>query len=190
MSVGIYLALVAMGLTGLLFVVKQARTYAKFRGARVITCPETNAPAGVVVNARHAAATALHKFPELRLQSCSRWPERGDCGQECLRQIEATPEDCLVRNVLTRWYSGKYCCFCKQPLGEIRWAEHKPALMSPSGKTLEWGEVHSEDVFHVLKTHRAVCWRCHIVQTFCREHPELILDRSREWPPSSAPVSR
>jgi hypothetical protein len=46
----------------------------KYRGQRVITCPENQRPAGVVVDARHAAATALGKAPELRLASCSRWP--------------------------------------------------------------------------------------------------------------------
>jgi len=96
-----------------------ASAWLKYRGRRVITCPENHRPAGVVVNAGHAAATALGKAPELRLSSCSRWPERAGCGQECLAQVAASPEDCLVRNILTRWYAGKVCASCGRPMGEI-----------------------------------------------------------------------
>ena len=66
------------------------RTYQKFRGTRVITCPETGCPAAVEVDRKHAAATTFlrERQTELRLASCSRWPEREGCGQECLAQID------------------------------------------------------------------------------------------------------
>jgi hypothetical protein len=83
-------------------VVRLAKAWWKYRGRRVVTCPENQRPAGVVVNACHAAVTALGKSPELRLSSCSRWPERAGCGQQCLSQIEASPGECLVRNILTK----------------------------------------------------------------------------------------
>ncbi|HEY3204662.1 MAG TPA: hypothetical protein VGL03_13510 [Thermoanaerobaculia bacterium] len=66
-----------------------ARAYLKFRGTRVITCPETGCPAAVKVDMGHAARTSVVGETELRLESCSRWPERAGCGQECLAQIEA-----------------------------------------------------------------------------------------------------
>ena len=40
-----------------------ASAWWKYRGRRVITCPENRRPAGVVVDARHAAATALGNTP-------------------------------------------------------------------------------------------------------------------------------
>src|SRR5512144_439621 len=88
------------------------RAYRRYRGARVIVCPETRAPAAVELDARHAAATDLFGDADLRLQSCSRWPERQDCGQECLAQIEAAPEDCLARTILAKWYEGATCALC------------------------------------------------------------------------------
>ena len=69
----------------------------KYKGRRVVTCPENERPAGVTVDARHAAATGLAKPPQLRLESCSRWPEKAGCGQQCLSQIEASPK--------TAWYA-------------------------------------------------------------------------------------
>jgi hypothetical protein len=155
------------------------RVYLEFRGDRVITCPENQRPAGVRVDARHAGFTNLQGSPDLRLKSCSRWPERQDCGQQCLRQIEAAPEDCLVRNILTKWYTGKTCAVCGKPIGEIHWADHKPALLSPEHQTVQWPDVPAETVPEVLQTHQPVCWNCHVVNRLMTQHPELVVDRSR-----------
>jgi hypothetical protein len=58
-----------------------------FRGSKPVVCPENGASASVRVDLLHAAATAALSRPELRLSGCTRWPERGDCGRECLRGI-------------------------------------------------------------------------------------------------------
>jgi hypothetical protein len=155
------------------------RAYLKYRGNRVITCPENRRPAGVVVDTRHVMLMALEGKPNLRLKSCSRWPEYQDCGQECLRQIEAAPEDCLVRHILTQWYRGKDCALCGQPIGEIQWSGHKPALLNAQHQTVEWRDVPAEGVPEVLASHQAVCWNCHIVNRMVGEHGDLVVDRSR-----------
>jgi len=155
------------------------RVYLKYRGDRVITCPENCKPAGVHVDAMHVLVSTIEGRPDLRLKTCSRWPERQDCGQECLREIEASPEDCLVRHLLTQWYAGKNCVLCGKPIGEIEWADHKPALMSPDHATVQWRDVPAERVPEVLATHQPVCWNCHIVNSVMRGHPELVTDRSR-----------
>jgi hypothetical protein len=65
------------------------RVYLKFRGTRLVTCPETHRPAVVAVAARSMGLQAILNDPCLHLSECSRWPMRQDCGQNCLRQIEA-----------------------------------------------------------------------------------------------------
>lgn len=159
-----------------------ARRYAgawwKFRGQRVITCPENIQPAGVLVDAKHAADTSFGT-PDLRLSACSRWPERAGCGQECLRQIEASPEDCLVRNILAKWYEGKSCVYCGKPIGEIQWADRKPALLAPQQVTVDWSQIAPQDLPATLVNAQPVCFSCHIANTLVREHPELIVDRTR-----------
>ncbi len=156
--------------------------YWRFRGTRVITCPENRQPAAVKVDARHAAATAIGRPPELRLSDCSRWPERKSCGQECLRQIEAAPEGCLVRNILTRWYQGKACIYCGRPFQEIDWLDNKPALFDPERKkTLEWADLRPEEVPRALATYVPVCWNCHVAETFRRLYPDLVTDRDARW---------
>ncbi len=169
-------AIIALGVL-LVLVRALGAGYFKYRGTRVITCPENHQTAAVEVDALHAATTAVAHNPDLRLRECSRWPEHQDCGQECLSQISAAPEDCLVRNILSRWYHGKSCIYCNKDLGEINWTEYRPALMSPEGKTVEWFEIAPENVFNVLDTHKPVCFSCHVAERFRLDHPELVLDR-------------
>jgi len=155
------------------------RIYLRYRGQRVVTCPETQAPAGVEVDAAAAAVSAFGE-PRLRLRDCSRWPEREACGQECLRQIESAPADCLVRNILARWYEGKSCVVCGRPLGNIDWVNHRPALLSPENITFEWKDLSPESIHQALENHRPVCWNCHVAATFRREHPDLVVERPRK----------
>ena len=64
------------------------RTYLKFRGKRLVSCPETHQPAAVCVAAGKAVLEATVGTRQLRLSECSRWPGRQDCPQGCLAQIE------------------------------------------------------------------------------------------------------
>jgi hypothetical protein len=153
------------------------RTYRKFRGTRVITCPETGCAAAVEVDKGHAAATAAAGERELRLSTCSRWPEKEECGQECLSQIEASPEGCLVRSMLVEWYRNGACAYCREEIPEIRWSDNKPALLTPDGKTLDWADVRPEDLPRVFETHRRVCWNCHVAQSFRAQFPGLAVER-------------
>lgn len=153
--------------------------YLKFRGKRVITCPETRTPVGVRVDAKHAASTAVFsRRPELRLTSCSRWPERQDCEQDCVLQVRMAPGDTLVRTILTEFYKEKKCVFCGGSFVEAGLFDHKPALLSPEGVTEEWTEISPEKLPDVLATHKPVCWNCHISESFRREFPDLVVDRS------------
>lgn len=178
MDTGLYLVaaiIVAVAVYPTLLTLAQA--YVRFRGRRVITCPETHECAGVEVAAGRAAISRALGQPTLRLSDCSRWPEKRTCGQACLAQIEAAPADCLLVTILRKWYEGKSCVYCGKPLGDVNWLEHKPAARSPEGKTIEWNEVPAERIPAMLETHQPVCWNCHIAATFRRLHADLVVDR-------------
>lgn len=163
----------------LLFALDRAlRTYLKFRGQRIVSCPETHEAAAVRVAARDAALQALVRRDELMLKACSRWPEKEMCGQECLEQIEEAPKACLVSTIVSRWYQGKECAYCHKPFGELHWDDHRPALVDAKRKTVQWSEIPAEKLQEVMRTHLPVCWNCHIAETFRREHPELVVDRA------------
>jgi hypothetical protein len=69
-------------------VIHGMRVYFKFRGTRLVTCPETHQAAIVEVAARSMGMQGILDEPCLRVSECSRWPMRAGCGQDCLRQFE------------------------------------------------------------------------------------------------------
>ncbi len=175
------------GVVGAIYLVLRTTgsAWLKFRGTRVVTCPETKKPAAVQVEAGHAAWTSF-SGPDLRVKHCSHWPgtlaaaparELRNCGEACLSQIEAAPRDYLVRTIVTDWYQGKTCLYCGKPLGKINLERH--ALLDLEGVTVEWRDLQPETIPGVLTTHRPVCWNCHIAETFRRLYPELVVDRDR-----------
>jgi hypothetical protein len=149
------------------------RSVLRLRGKHLVTCPETLAPAAVEVDLSRAALGAAVGRPVLALRACSRWPERGRCGQPCLDELEAAPEDCQVRTILARWYEGKQCVYCRARFGDLRWHDHKPALLAPDGTLREWADVPPDTVPAALATDRPVCWNCLIVETLHRKRPDL-----------------
>ena len=152
--------------------------YLLFRGKRVVVCPETHKYVAVEVDAAHAAATATDEGTELRLSSCTRWPERADCDQDCVYQIANAPEDCAVRTILADFYEGRSCVLCHKPLAAPRWDDHKPALMRAyDRRTFECRELPPEALPVVLDSYLPVCWNCHVTESFRREHPELVTER-------------
>jgi hypothetical protein len=173
------LILLALAAAAVWVAVRFLGAWLRFRGARVVTCPENLRPAGVRLDARHAAGTAVLSSPDFQLSSCSRWPEKAGCGQECLRQIATAPEDCLVRGILARWYEGRSCVLCGMAIGPLHAAERRPGLLLPDGGTVDCGEVAAERLPEALRTAQPVCAGCHLANSFVREHPEWVTDRSR-----------
>lgn len=153
------------------------RTYSRYRGTRIVTCPQTGRPAVVEIDALHASLTSTVGPPDIRLENCWRWPLKEQCGQECLTNLDVAPKECLVSGVLMRWYRGRNCCYCHKPFEEIHWIDHRPALRHPEGSLVQWSDVPMENLSTVLETHLPVCWDCFIAQSFKREHPELVVLR-------------
>jgi hypothetical protein len=183
MTVPVLIALAVVALAVGLFVFRAipgVRAYFDLRGKRLITCPESHTSEAVEVAAAEAGVGAFLSEPTLRLKECSRWPERQDCGQECLKQIEIDPENCLVWNIVSKWYEGKSCVFCHKQIGPLHQLDHAPALLAPDHNTLEWKRVRPQQIPEIFETHRPVCWNCHVTETFRRLHPELVTNRETE----------
>lgn len=169
------LVLVALGIVVAIVLLPVLRVT---RGTRLVACPETKRPAAVELDSMRAALTLFAGEPgQLRLSSCSRWPERAGCGQECLGEIERDMESCLVRNLVAGWYRGQSCVFCAKLVPEVTWTEHRPALLAPDGLTVSWKDVKPENLPDVFSTHKPVCWDCHVVQGVVRERPDLVTVR-------------
>ncbi len=157
-----------------------ARTYFKFRGKRLVTCPETHKTAAVELDAKDAARQAFSQKPRMELSECTRWPERKDCGQDCLNEIALSPSDCLVRNIVINWFGDKNCVFCGKSIAEVKewWVDHKPALLTPEKQIVAWNEFAAEQLPELFQKCKPVCWSCAATETFRVQHPELVSDRT------------
>lgn len=80
-------AIVAVALAYVLLpVVLEA--FLRFRTKRQLPCPEIGTTAEVGLDARWAAFTSAFRSPLLRVKSCSLWPEKGRCEQDCVAPLE------------------------------------------------------------------------------------------------------
>ena len=151
----------------------------KYWGKMLVTCPETHETAAVDVGKGEAAMSAMLGHPHVELSSCTRWPEKEDCGQECLSQIEQDSESHRWWTVASRWFVGKKCVYCGQVIGVPHHFDHQGALRTADRTTTEWNQVPPEKLPEVLSHSDPVCWNCHVVETFRRLRPQLVVERPR-----------
>jgi hypothetical protein len=147
------------------------------RGQRVVTCPETGQPVAVELDPADAAFHHVLGTREMHLRSCTRWPEKAGCGQECLAEIAAAPDGCLVRHRLAAWYQDKSCALCGKAFHDVHAGEHQPALLGPGRTPLTWDMVTAERLTGILATCEPICWDCEVVAWLYHNHPELVVER-------------
>lgn len=140
------------------------------REVRIVKCPETTKTVAIGLEPRRAMAPEVLGRRRLKVRRCTEWPARMACRQECLSEVERAPDDCRVASILRGWYADKRCAFCRAPLSPIGIATHKPAILSATGETFEWGAIKPETIHEVIATHRPVCWDCHVIETLSRTH--------------------
>jgi hypothetical protein len=153
-----------------------AAAWRRARDRRVIVCPETGTAEGVALDSAGAAKAAFLGGEVSRLSSCTRWPERAGCGQECLSQIASAPDGCSIRARLEQWYSGRICALCGLSFTTIRWWDHKPGLLNPAREVVDWSEIRSEVLPETLERCYPICWGCTNAEWFRMRHPELVID--------------
>jgi hypothetical protein len=133
--------------------------YYKNRGRHSVKCPETGEAVGVEVDNRYAFRMALRGQEHSRLSSCSRWPEKGDCGQECLMQLDASPEN--LQKLLSKWMEGKSCAICGRVIMPDDWGQGRLAVLNQDHELFELRDLPAEDLQMALEYTRPLCRKCH-----------------------------
>ena len=151
--------------------------YMRYRGKRIITCPETNLPATAEVDAALAAGTTMATRPRFVVTACSRWPERAGCDQACAPQIEASPEETRVRSVVARWYRARRCFYCSRRIRDVGGAV-APGFLGTDGALREWKDIPANDLPDALANAVAVCANCELAEDFRRRFPDLVTERA------------
>lgn len=185
------LGILTIGIAAYLLFSGFFKTWRLYRGVRVISCPETLQPAAVKVAVFDAAKWyAVSGEADLHLRDCSRWPARAGCDEGCLKQIQASPADCLVHSIVAKWYEGKECHFCGREIGPIVWHDRPPAVVLENGETREWKEIRAEELPRIFAKALPSCWACHMVETFRKEHPDRVIESAyRSVPHHAIPPS-
>lgn len=154
------------------------RTAYKLRGKRVVICPETRKPAGVHVDLGHAATTAVWERADIRLNACSRWPERADCDQPCVAQIERTPDETRTKNVAAHFFAGKRCGICAKPIDPPNAATLQPGFLNLQTRQVKaWDEVDPAKLPEAVDLDLPLCANCTLAESFRQRFPDQVVDR-------------
>jgi len=135
------------------------QNYFRNRGRQVVICPDSGELAAVAVDREFAFWTALRGEEHSRLAGCSRWPEKGSCGEECLEQLEPSPEN--IERFLTKWYEGKTCAICQRGLTPSDWRRSRLGVLNRQQQLFELRQMFLEDLQSSLRDLRPLCWNCH-----------------------------
>lgn len=168
------LIVVAFGAWGAWYLGRATSLWRRLRGDRIVTCPENGQSAVVRIDVALAVTSDSGSAPA-PLDSCSRWPEHGDCDQLCAGDAQQPWSSASA--MVKAWAKGRTCVSCGGPLAEPRFSGHHIALLEPAGMTREWVDIASDRLPLALATCLPVCWNCHLAATFRRLHPELVTDR-------------
>lgn len=147
------------------------QVFERYSGSRLVKCPQDRRPAAVSIDALHAAATGVDGCPDLRLSSCTCWPERANCNQACLAQAvrgEAYAEG--KRKVATKqiyhlpvllaafaaWYLG--LIWHSHYLFRTRWMEAIGVTHAQLKQMVGWNSAHVLTVAVCLLFAYGVAW--------------------------------
>jgi hypothetical protein len=162
----------------MVYIVIATRTWAHVRGSRVVTCPETQKPVAVKVDVWHAVASAVWEKPDLKLTTCTRWPERADCDQPCVRQIETAPEETSPKVIAAHFFGKERCAICTKPIEPPASLTLQPGFLDPAThKVQSWVEVPPQDLPAAIAIQRPLCANCTLAESFRQRYPDRVTDR-------------
>jgi hypothetical protein len=164
------------------------QTYFQNRGRQLVSCPENGAPVDVEVDNKFGFWTALRGQEHSRLASCTRWPEKGDCGQDCLAQVDPSPEN--VERLMLGWYKGRVCAICVCGITPSDWRRGRLGWLDAQHKLVELRQVNLKQLQSALQEMRPLCWICHQEERVRQAAPPRILKGDRvAMPPAIARLS-
>jgi len=164
------------------------QTYFQNRGRQPVMCPQNGEPVDVEVDNKFGFWTALRGQEHSRLASCTRWPEKGDCGQECLAQVDPSPEN--VERLMIGWYKGKVCAICLRGITPSDWRRGRLGWLDAQHKLVELRQVNLRQLQSALQEMRPLCWICHQEERVRQAIPPRVLKGDRlAMPPAIARLS-
>ncbi len=176
-------SILLVALVGAFYLAIAVRTWWRFRGTRVVTCPETRRAAGVTLDVGHAMASAVWERTDLRIATCSCWPERSGCEEACVSQIEASPSGTSARTMAARFFEGRTCVLCQRRIPPLTGAALQPGFMDTrTREVVPWTRVAAPDLPDAIATRRPLCADCTLAESSRDPYP-VTYRRVRSGPP-------
>jgi hypothetical protein len=116
------------------------------RKTTVVICPTMKLPADVGLD------------PELRMESCSRWPELQGCSQSCMPQVQFSAEDL---SDFAAHYEGKKCSSCGTALTQDDWYKSRLSVLETDPGVSKIPGVDRPSMLSVPGTGDPICSACY-----------------------------
>jgi hypothetical protein len=74
------------------FIVRMSLAFYRLHGRHKVVCPDNGKSAVIKIRTLRGALTSVLDDPEVFVRTCSRWPEKRRCPQECVESILGSRE--------------------------------------------------------------------------------------------------
>jgi len=172
MTASLFIALLALAVL-LVYLIIAVRTWVDVHGAHVVICPATQSPAAIDVDVGHAVASRLWEKADLRVASCSRWPEGQDCDRPCVRQIEIAPSETHPRTIAARFFGTQRCAICTRPIEPLSAFTLQPGFMNPATRRVDsWDDIAPQELPRAVADWRPLCSTCTLSESSRQKFPD------------------
>jgi len=88
--------------------------------------------------------------------------------------------DAATTAQLKHFFEGKVCASCNRPIPPVHAGQLHPGLLNTrTNEAIAWNDIPTSNLSGTLASHESICSNCLTIETFRREHPELVVDRHR-----------
>ena len=92
----------------------------------------------------------------------------------------SNPHDATTTAALKHYFEGKQCADCGRTIPPVHVGELHPGLLDTNThEAIAWDEISAANLSATLGSHVPICSNCVTIETFRRQHPELVVDRHR-----------
>lgn len=96
------------------------------------------------------------------------------------KPVRSNPHDAATTAQLKQFFGGKQCASCSRPIPPVHAGQLRPGLLNANThEAIAWEAIPAANLSTTLESHVSICSNCLIIETFRREHPELVVDRRR-----------
>ena len=106
-----------------------------------------------------------------------------------VRAFQATPgHDHATTELLKRFFNGKACAICRQPIPPVHRMGLKPGLLNPETReTHLWNEIPDVNLSAALAVQLPVCSACGAAESFRQRFPDRVVDRDQSLQDAHSP---